>query len=291
MAALGRVLAATDGSDRGLNAIVTAAALAKRAGATLEIVTVAETVILPEAQTPPGVQVSVYEEAFLEEARSRAREQAAEAGVPDATVHVRDGLASRTITEIAEERAADLIVLGAHPRSAISRLLGGSTTERLLRLSRRPVLVAVAARGEPFQRILAPVDLSEQSRHVLEVAGTIAASDGASLRTLFVQEPLPPMVMESEMFDPQAYHRHGGVMLDRVIEETGLPAGLTIDRIVREGRAGERILEAAEEWDADLIVMGSHGFGLFERLILGSTSLHVLRHGHRATIVVPPGTR
>jgi nucleotide-binding universal stress UspA family protein len=36
-----------------------------------------------------------------------------------------------------------------------------------------------------------------------------------------------------------------------------------------------------------LIVMGSHGFGFFNRLLLGSISLYVLRHGHRATLVVP----
>ncbi len=41
-------------------------------------------------------------------------------------------------------------------------------------------------------------------------------------------------------------------------------------------------------WGADPIVLGSYGFGFFNRLQLGSTSLHVLRHGHVATPVVSP---
>jgi nucleotide-binding universal stress UspA family protein len=56
---------------------------------------------------------------------------------------------------------------------------------------------------------------------------------------------------------------------------------------VREGHAGQEILHAAEEWNADLVVMGAHGFGFFNRLLLGSISTYVLRHGNRATLVVP----
>ncbi len=56
---------------------------------------------------------------------------------------------------------------------------------------------------------------------------------------------------------------------------------------IREGHAGHEILHAAEEWGADLIIMGTHGFGFFNRLLLGSISVYVLRHGHLATLVVP----
>jgi nucleotide-binding universal stress UspA family protein len=61
----------------------------------------------------------------------------------------------------------------------------------------------------------------------------------------------------------------------------------TVEARTREGEAGEGILEEAQDWDADLIVLGTHGFGFFDRLMLGRTSLYVLRHGHRATLVVP----
>lgn len=72
MAALDRVLVATDGSEHGLQAVVTGAALARRSGGELTVLSVAEAVILPEAQTPSGIEIARYEEAFIEQARRLA---------------------------------------------------------------------------------------------------------------------------------------------------------------------------------------------------------------------------
>lgn len=283
-----RILAATDGGEHGLQAVVTGAALARRTGATFEAVTVAEPVIVPEAQTPAGVPVADYENAFLDDSRRAARAQLEEAGAQDAKLHVRSGLAARAIAQLADEWEADLIVLGAHPKPALARFLVGSTEERVIRLAHRPVLAAVEPRREPFLRVLTAIDLSDQSSRVLRAGAAIAAADGARFRTLYVQEPLPPMLEESETFDVAQYRQQGRSQLRQLIDGAKLPEGLEVEVHVHEGKAGARILEEAQEWDADLIVMGTHGFGFFERLLLGSTSLHVMRHGHRATVVVPP---
>ncbi len=229
-----------------------------------------------------------YEETFVKEARQRAGAQAEEAGAGHAPIHVRGGAAAPVISSTAKEQGADLIVVGAHPRRALTRFLVGSTAERVIRLAHRPVLVAVQARRQPFRRILAALDLSTQSKVVLETAAAIALADGAEVRALYIQEPLPPMLMEAAAFDQEEYRRQGRGQMERLLEEVALPAGVTAAGRVREGRAGHEILEEAQDWDADLVVLGTHGFGFFERLLLGSTSIHVLRHGHRATIIVPP---
>ncbi len=229
-----------------------------------------------------------YEETFVKEARRRAGAQAEAAGAGHAPIHVRGGAAAPVISSTAKEQGADLIVVGAHPRRALTRFLVGSTAERVIRLAHRPVLVAVEARRQPFRRILAALDLSTQSEVVLETAAAIALADGAEVRALYVQEPLPPMLMEAAAFDQEEYRRQGRGQMERLLEEVALPAGVTAAGRVREGRAGHEILEEAQDWDADLVVLGTHGFGFFERLLLGSTSTHVLRHGQRATIIVPP---
>lgn len=204
---------------------------------------------------------------------------------------VRPGIPHTAIAAEAEEWRADLLVVGAHARPALARFLVGSTAERVIRLAHRPVLVAVGNREAPFGRVLVAVDLSEHSRRVLDAAGAIARSDDSELRVLFVQEPLPEILVEGEPFDPDEYRRHGRAQIERTVAEADLFEGAAVEILMREGRPGDRILDAAKDWNADLIVMGTHGFGFFERLILGSTSLHVLRHGHRATIVVPPVDR
>lgn len=289
MRALNKVLAATDGSGHGLAAVVTGAALAERAGAAIEVTAVVEVLLLPPS--PPGVDPQELEPEFVTDVRRRAAAQAAEAGAAGATVHVRAGIASKLVNKVAEEIDADLLVVGANPQPAMARSLVGATGRRILYLADRPVLVASTARREPFKRVLAAVDLSEESGPVLETAWALARSEGAQLRALFVLEPLPMMLSKVVRQREEERREQGRAELARVIVESGLSSEHGVEPRLREGEAGEEILEEAQEWDADLIVLGTHGFGFFDRYMFGRTSLYVLRHGHRATLVVPRAAR
>jgi nucleotide-binding universal stress UspA family protein len=282
-----KVLAATDGSEHGLSAVVTGAAFSRRAGARFEVVTVVEVLLLPPTYAPPDVDTSEFEPEFVKEARERAEAQAREADAAGAPVHVRAGLAAQLVNKVAEESGADLIVVGATPQPALARTLVGSTGRRIVYLADRPVLVADRPRREPFRRVLAAVDLSEASGPVLEAAWAVARAEGAALRALYVMEPLPMMLARVAAGREEERRRQGLRELERVLEATGLAAEPTVEPAMREGHSGRGILEEAQSWDADLVVLGTHGFGFFHRLLLGSTSLHVLRHGQRATLIVP----
>jgi nucleotide-binding universal stress UspA family protein len=279
---LRRVLAATDGSDHGLNAVVTGAACARRLGVSLEIVSVVETLTFPF-----GVEFADYHDAYSEELRRKVATQADAADASDAPVHQRSGLAAPLITELADELEPCLIVVGAHPRPAVARFLVGSTAERVMRMAHCPVLVATAARREPFQRVLVAIDLSRQSLRVLEIAAAIVQANGAQLRALYVHDQPAPMLLEAALFDEKESRDHARGEFSRTVARVALPSELMVSRSIREGHAGHEILHEAQDWDADLVVMGSHGFGFFNRLLLGSTSVYMLRHGHRATLVVP----
>ncbi|UCC83080.1 MAG: universal stress protein [Gemmatimonadota bacterium] len=282
MRELQRVLAATDASEHGLRAVVTAAACARRSGASLDVVSVLETRLLPFA-----IKATDYHERFGEELHRKVVAQAEEAGAPDAMVHVRGGLAAPLISKMAEEFGADLVVVGAHPRPAVARFLVGSTAERVIRLAQPPVLVATEGRREPFGRILTAIDLSHQSRRVLEIAAALAQADQAEIRALYVQDRLTPMMLEATLFDEHEQRHHARNQFDLILSEVSLPSELMVSREIREGHAGHEILHEAQTWNADLIMLGTHGFGFFNRMLLGSTSTYVLRHGECATLVVP----
>ncbi len=282
-----RVLAATEGDEYGAKAVRTGAALARRAGAEFEIVSVVEVLMLPPVAAAPMSDGVECEDALMRDALSRAQAQAREADAADVPIHVRSGFPAPLINRVAADRDADLIVLGGHPHTAITRFLVGSTAERTIRTASRPVLVAVEPRAKPFRRVLAAVDLSSHSRRVVRAAAAIARADDAQLRVLYAQEPLPPMLVETGQFDVDTYRPLGANELARQIAEAELRPGVEAEAKVRQGLAGDAVLEEAAEWNADLIVVGSHGFGFFERLLLGSTSLHVLRHGECATVIVP----
>lgn len=287
MADVKKVLAATDGSEHGLNAVVTGAGWSGRAGASFEVVTIVEVLLLPPEYAPPGVEPAEYELAFVRDAREKAEEQAAEAGAAEAPIHVRAGLAPQLINRIAAETEADLIVIGASPQPARARSLVGTTGRRTLYLAQRPVLLANEARREPFRRILAAVDLSEMSGPVLESAWALARADGAELRVLYVLEPLPLVLAKAASVDESERRSHGREQLERILEDAGLLGEDSVHARMREGRAGHEILDEAQDWDADLVAVGTHGFGFFDRLLLGSTPLYVLRHGQRGALIVP----
>ena len=65
---------------------------------------------------------------------------------------------------------------------------------------------------------------------------------------------------------------------------------MPVDEIVAEGEPAREILRAAEDWHADLIVLGTHGRGTLGRLLLGSTADTVFRHAPCPVLIVrqPP---
>jgi len=78
--------------------------------------------------------------------------------------------------------------------------------------------------------------------------------------------------------------KNGALVADvaRRLESTGFNARTEL----RSGDASHEILDAAAEWQPDLIVMGSHGRSGFNRLVLGSVSDHVVRHADCSVEVI-----
>lgn len=282
-----RILVATDGSEHGRAAVVTGAGLARRSGAGFDVVTVVEVVALPPDLVPPGIDASEHELEFIREARETAKQQAREAGAAEARIHVRAGLTPQLVNRVADDIEADLIVVGANPEPALARSLVGSTGRRIVYLAQRPVMVANEARSSPFRRVLAAVDLSEESPRVVEVAWALASADGGELRVLHVVEPLPKVLLRAAPPDGGDRRHQREEQLASLLGSLDVDAASSVTPVVREGHAGREILSEAQDGDADLIVVGTHGYGFFDRLLLGSTSLYVLRHGQGATLMVP----
>ncbi len=64
--------------------------------------------------------------------------------------------------------------------------------------------------------------------------------------------------------------------------------GLLVTPVVREGWPKEVILDEAEHWGADLVVVGSHGYGAIQRFLLGSVSLAVATNAPCSVEIVRP---
>lgn len=139
-------------------------------------------------------------------------------------------------------------------------------------------------------RVLCPVDFSETSRHAIEQAAAIAGWYRAQLTVLHVYRPV---FMPVPML-PAPADRVADSELERVRHETraflgAAPVvGVDVDVTVDVGHAAAQILDRAAALPADLIVMGTHGAGGFEHLMLGSVTEKVLRKATCPVLTVPP---
>jgi nucleotide-binding universal stress UspA family protein len=205
--------------------------------------------------------------------------------------------ASRVHQEIlvqADRLHADLIVLGTHGRSGFERLFLGSTTEKVLRSARCPVMTVpphaadVMPRGPaPFTRILCAVDFSDCSRLAFDYALSLARECNARLTLLHVLETRPLYVdfSPAAVIDLEAWTREARARL-RAMTSDGDRTTCTVSELVREGIPHREILTAAGELDADLIVLGVRGRGAADRLLFGSTTHHVIREARCAVLTL-----
>ena len=146
-----------------------------------------------------------------------------------------------------------------------------------------------------IRRILCPIDFSDASRHALAHAVVIGQWYGSHITALHVGSPmvilLSPPVLFAEMPGEVLPSKTNRQELEGQLRDWLSPAhsaGLQTDLIVDEGNPAASILEHAASLPANLIVMGTHGRGGFERLVLGSVAEKILRKARCPVMTVPP---
>jgi nucleotide-binding universal stress UspA family protein len=266
--------------------LLTATEVARVAGAELHLVHAYE---LPTLFTmSPGVSAAFpeglkdYEAALLQKLEDAARKLP---GGEEAVCHVVPGKPVRVLARIAAEVEADLLVVGAARRARLGRAILGTTAQRVLRASPVPVLVARRPVTGAPERVLLTTDLTEMSAAVHESAlYTVGEYFGAPahLRSLLVlawsaiPPPLPADALE---------HTARGELEKFLGERTD---GEKIESVVRTGFAADEIVAEAREWNADLLVLGTHARGWGARLMLGSVAEAALREAPCNVLAVPP---
>jgi universal stress protein F len=135
--------------------------------------------------------------------------------------------------------------------------------------------------------ILVALDGSARSAHVIEVAVELARTTRRRL-SLFRGFGLPPEIPkelwkqeESSLMD--SLRKHASDYLDACAR--GIPRELLAGTSVGVGVPWQAVCAAAKEIQADLIIVGSHGYGGLDRL-LGTTAAKVVNHAECSVLVV-----
>jgi nucleotide-binding universal stress UspA family protein len=135
----GTILVPTDGSDASMVAVDEAVELADRLGGTVHVLSVVEGAQYAPMNTPSPDLVDSLE-ANAQEALDRAVERAETAGAENVVGTVESGATHEAIVSYVESAGVDLVVMGTHGRTGLDRVLLGSVTEKVVRLSPVPVL-------------------------------------------------------------------------------------------------------------------------------------------------------
>jgi nucleotide-binding universal stress UspA family protein len=138
-----------------------------------------------------------------------------------------------------------------------------------------------------FTTILVPVDLEERdmAKPALDKAIALADQSGASLRLINVQPLLPATFMDSIPADFDEQQRQWAEQsLRQIAAKIPLPAG-RVSHKVRTGGIYPEVLGEAEDWGADLIVIGSHRPSM-STYLLGSNATTIVRHATCSVLVV-----
>lgn len=225
------------------------------------------------------------------QSREALAEQARQAGIAEGELHglsVRRGAPHRMLADLAEEIGADLLIVGATGGGRLHRLLG-STADRVLRRARCPVLVVRAGLRVPPERVLAPVDLSRLSGESFERGLRVISGLGKApeVEALFVLSVLERQT--SFDFTPEQIDRLAAEKLERFV--AGYSGSGAVARKVRTGNAREEILAEIADSGPDLVLLGTHGLGGFDRFAIGSVAADVTREAPCSVLVVPPKGR
>ena len=279
------IVVGVDGSPASLRAAALAWKIARATGATCRLV---HAVREPPAAVEYG-QASVGGRRLVDQVAvdsRRALLPRLRRVVPSAVaraLEVMPGRAARVLAERARHYKAALVVLGRKRHGLLARTLGGSTAHYLVRTLEIPILITSSS---AIRRILVAVDLSAAAELTIRQGKELASRLDAGLRLLHVVEPIRSPYIVPRAPDRKLFLRRSVEAFERLASRLGIPES---EQCVRRGSADAEIAAEAALWKPDLVVVGSHGKGFVDRVLIGSTTEWLLNHLTTASLVVPVG--
>ncbi len=269
------ILVATDLSGRSDKAVARGLALAARFGARIKIVQVVDD---DQPQDLADVEASRAAE-ILEE--SVGLHAARFSITPE--IEIVRGIESEAIRIAADAMDADLLVLGAHRRQFLRDVFTGTTVERVIRTSGRPVLMVRLDASASYETALAALDLSKPCLDALEFAAGASFLGCASLILLHPYMPLASGFMRYASVGEDQIEDYSRSLADEALSalegvtNTMPLAGLSPELLVEEGGAVEVINEVIAGRSPQLVVLGTSGNSMLKHMLIGSVANAILR--------------
>jgi len=207
---------------------------------------------------------------------------------------VRGGDAFAGILEAADELDPLALVLGPPRRHLLRGVFTGTTAERVIRQSRRPVLVANGVPAAAYRRILLATDLSPGARAAAAVLGRLGFDRTVGIAAVHVLSTAAmPLLLRTPVTASQAevyrseLRRETSADLARFLVAAGLVRARPLVYPVR-GTTADTLVEVARKLRGELLVLATRGRVGLGKLVLGSVAEAILARAEFDVLAVPP---
>ncbi len=267
-----KILVAYDGSGSAKNALKEASRFAQEEKATIKLL-----VVVPSYEGDLDLlAISNVKESVENQGRMLLDEavQIAEAEGLSPLKNLEFGEPYEKIVSVADDENCDLIVMGRKGMSGIERELVGSVTARVIGHTKKDVLVIPEGATLSWNKVLLGTDNSPESRSAVERALEIAKEHNSAVAAVsVVYSATDIFTMSHQLVDEM---KKGVQKQLEKLKLEAKSAGLDLNLMIKEGEPHEGIIEAAQEFGANVIIMGSHGRTGLKRLLMGSVTEKVL---------------
>jgi nucleotide-binding universal stress UspA family protein len=196
------------------------------------------------------------------------------------------------IMKKADEWQADLIVVGSHGYSAVSRFLLGSVSQKVATTAGRSVRIARGSDRpqESPVRLLLGVDGSTESDAMVRTVAERVWRPGSVAHVMAVVDlPLLGGALAWQADEDLDAQQRIQQMVDAVAEQLRT-AGLTVTAAITEGAPKRVLVDEANAWGAECVFVGARGLRRVERFLLGSVSTAVATRAQCSVEIIQRGT-
>lgn len=271
-----KVLVGVDGRQGGQDAI----ALARQLAAPSAKVTLAHVYGGPTAGGHAAALAVPFE---LEATEQLLTQTATQSGMPVDTASICESSVGRGLHTLAEQRDAELLVVGSCHRGKLGQVLVGDDTSRAL--NGAPCAIAIAPRGyteaqHDLRTVGIGYDGSAESEHALTAARQLASRHGATVKALWV---VSLENVREERPIPADWPQTAQLLVARCLDQLRRIDGVEGDAVY--GGPREELSGLSDR--VDLLVIGSRGYGPIGRLFHGSVSSYLVKHVSCPLLVLP----
>lgn len=220
-----------------------------------------------------------------------------EVGVPEMDIRIEIGSPSLRLIEVANELSADLIVMRAHQGDSILEKIIGSTTDRVIRASRAPVLVVKRPVTQAYQGVVVATDASGESAAAVAFVAALFPLTGLNLLHVVHIPPQFEAVMWRAGYGQASVTGHRDAMIRNAKADMREMSEKLANRPVQSktrvvvGDPATSLVQATRSPKVDLIVLDPGSTGMIRRALFGSVTRRVLQSAACDVLICRPASQ